>query len=355
MWNHRPGTPSETILLKAISVFISFATLWLIDQLGLLSYLQEGFDKYNFAQLKAIGKTNTEGITIVVFFILHFVLRYSVFSLIFFELLALPYFLVSSSWRKPRVFISYKMNTAGAKVNTNQIALDIKKHLSEKGFTVLHFQYESLPDHDYLNFQIKKLLKKADAMIAVPDPYFPSYVDAEIACAVNNDKPVYIIKHTIDQKLPATANSGHTVLLLDNLIKENYKPLGHILNYTHQIWYKRLFIIWLPLVTFLLPLQYFNDGEGKLTLGLIILGLFIAGIIYLKVPISTVFLILKFAIVLAQSLSVYLTLIEIYGRVRFEKIIRQSMINAGNTYEYFVEAEFDKRVLYCIDKDGLLK
>ena len=202
---------------------------------------------------------------------------------------------------------------------------------------------------------IQDLLRKANAMIVVPDPYHSSYVNAEIQCAAYSFKPVYIIKHTADQKLPDTANSGHTVFLLNELKEAEYKPLTYILQYVHRVWYKRLIIIGLPLISFLVPFIYLEDEDGSNLKALLVFALITAALIYFDVPILSVLLVVKVIITLLGMYVAYFTTKTIIESIRFEKVIKQSMINAGNTYKYFADAGFDKSVLECIDKVGLKK
>ena len=184
-------------------------------------------------------------------------IAYIIFYVFFFELLALLYFFLSSKWRKPKVFISYKNTASDSLADTKDISLEVKKNLEDFGFDVLYHEFDPELHHDKVNDEIRKKQKQSAALIAIPHPYEQSYVDSEILVAFNDGKPVYIIKHTPDQRLPNTANSGHTVLLLAKLKKAKYKPLSDILQYTHKMWHTRFYILTEPLGSFMLPFALF--------------------------------------------------------------------------------------------------
>ena len=301
------------------------------------------------------GRNYYEGIKTVMLLIFQFFVVYVSFFVLLFEAIAIAYFIATSRWTNPKVFISYKYSGQDAAVNTNKIAATIKSELEKKGFKVLYFKYNNQLEHDSVNFEIQNLLRRSKAMVVVPDPYHPSYVNAEIASAVTANKPVYIIKHTKDQRLPDTANSGHTVLLLDKLKKGKYKPLTHILQYVHRLWYTRLYIIWGPLVTFLYPFMSLDDENGGVLKGLGIFALVTVALVFFKVPLVTILIIVKLIITVIGGVGSYLTTEEIVKNIALEKVIKQSMINDRNTYDYFKEAGFSKNVLDAIDQVGLVK
>ncbi|MCW3109586.1 MAG: hypothetical protein JWQ09_4092 [Segetibacter sp.] len=348
----------QNVFSGILSIAMALFTLFFIERMGYADDIQQYFfgGISDLGQLeKFVGKNYYEGIKSIMLLIFAFFVTYICFFVFFFELIALGYFLITSKWLKPSVFISYKKAEAGARVNTDKIALALKTDLEQKGFKVLFFQYTTKLDHDNVNFQIQKLLRQAHAMIVIPDPYHPSYVNSEILCAVNSFKPVYILKHTKDQKLPDTANSGHTVLLLDKLKKEKYQPLSYILQYVHKVWHKRLFIIGMPLTSFLFPFLYLEEADGDFFKAILAFGFLTALLVYFKLPILTVLLVVKIIITLLGVVGAYVTMSAIFANIRFQKVIKQSMINAGNTYDYFVAAGFDKKILDCIDKVGLEK
>ena len=341
-----------------VSIAIALITLYFLEHKGYGKSTQHFFfgDIADGKQLEKLeGEDFYKNIKKIMLLIFAFFVTYACFFVFFFEIIALVYFLVTSKWRKPRVFISYKNADAGSKVNTGKIAEDINADLKHKGFRTLFTPFNKKMDHDNVNLQNQNKLRKADAMVVIPDPYHSSYVNSEIFSAVTLYKPVYIIKHTNDQKLPDTANSGHTVLLLDKLKKEKYTPLSDILQYVHKVWHQRLFIIAMPFTTFLSPFIYLDEGIGNMIKTLLIFGLLTVGFVYFDLQITTMVIVVKIIITLIGIVGVYITLIEIFKNIRLQKVIKQSMINAGKPYDYFKEAGFDKKTLDCVDKVGLEK
>jgi hypothetical protein len=278
---------------------------------------------------------------------------YAIFYLLIFECIALLYFFISSRRKNPEVFISYKNTEDDSKSDTTNIALSIKKVLEDNSFRVHFFKYSKTMRHDAINNEIQSMLRKADVMVVIPDPYHPSYVDTEIQCAAYAEKPVFLIKHVKDQKLPNTANSGHTVLLLDKLKKEKYQPLIYLLQYVHKNWHTRLFIPGKPF-------EYFFNAvttiiEGIQTFGLAFVGLVTAVflLVYFSVPVIIVLTILKIVVSAIGLVAAFITLDKIIQNIRLQKLIRQSILSSGKTYEHYKEAKFPKNILSSVDKAGL--
>lgn len=345
------------ILLPALLSVSLAACVWLlIDQLDIAYGIQKHFfaSSFNMKQLEiAAGGSFYKSIKIVIVLILIVFVVYAIFYLLIFECIALLYFFITSRWHNPKVFISYKNTEDDSKTDTTNIALDIKKVLEQNGFTVHFFKYSKTMRHDVINNEIQNMLRRSDAMVVIPDPYQPSYVDTEIQCAAYAEKPVFLIKHIKDQKLPNTANSGHTVLLLDKLKKEKYQPLIYLLQYVHKNWHTRLFIPGKPF-------EYFFDAVTSIIEGIQKFGLALAGLIaaifllvYFSVPVKTVLTILKIVVTGIGVVAAFITLDKIIQNIRLQKLIRQSILTSGKTYEHFKEAEFPKNILTSLDKAGL--
>lgn len=346
---------NQKILAAILSLLLAACTLFFIEYMhyadGIQQYLFVGMEDMSAG--KTGGRSYLDNIKAVMVLICIFFVLYAIFFLLFFELLALAYFIFTSRWQKPRVFISYKNAAKDAPVDTAKIAQAIKKSLEQKGFTVLFFNYTEKIRHDEVNFEIQKLLRRAHAMVVVPDPYHPSYVDTEIQCAAYSLKPVYIIKHTKDQKLPNTANSGHTVLLLDKLRKEKFEPLSYLLQYVHRVWHKRLFVLGEPFLFFFETIVDIFEGFQKYVWALVAFVLATVLLVYFAVPTEIVATVLKVVISIVGVAGAYLTLKKIIQNINLQKHIRQSMLSAGNTFEYFQQANLPKTVLNCLDKVGL--
>ena len=127
----KPRQLKQPVMLPGIlSVALAAGTLLFIEHFDVAYGLQKYFSASatNMKQLQAAsGNSYFASIkTIFVLILIVFVL-YAVFYLVFFECIALLYFLVSSKWRSPQVFISYKNTADDSKTGTTDIALTIKK------------------------------------------------------------------------------------------------------------------------------------------------------------------------------------------------------------------------------------
>lgn len=339
-----------------LSLVLAVCVLLVIDYVDTSIGIKKIFfnSSYNMKQFRIdAGGDFFESIKIGFVMILVVFVVYALFYLLVFECVALLYFFVTSRWVDQAVFISYKNTEDDSKADTTNIALAIKKVLEENGFKVYFFKYTNTMRHDFINKEIQRMLRKAHSMVVIPDPYHPSYVDTEIQYAAIEEKPVFLIKHTKDQKLPNTANTGHTVLLLDKLKKEKYQPLVYLLRYVNKNWHTRLFI---PRK----PFEYFSDTVGTIIESIKSYGLGFVGfvavvfsLIYFSVPVTTVLFILKMIVTGIGIVAAYITLDKIIQNIQLQKLTRQSIISSGKTYEHYKEAGFPKNILACLDKAGL--
>lgn len=337
------------------SISIALVALFIIEYFGYSS----DFRSYFFGQMQDMGQLKSflkedwiKGTKTIMFLLLAFFVLYVIAFIIVFESLALFYFIFSSRWRNPKVFVSYKNTEKGAEVNTTKMALAIKEHLEKKGITVLFFQYTKTLHHDNVNFEIQKMLRKCNAMIVIPDPYHPSYVDSEILYASTEQKPVFIIKHTKDQKLPNTANSGHTVLLWDKLKKEKLEPLNYLLKYVHSYWSQRLFVIGLPFISFSFPILAIGEDDNFIK-SAVVFAITALILVYFSTSIDYALWGIKIIIAGFGIIGSFLTISKIIETIHFQKIIRQSILSGGSTYEYYLASEMKESVIKCIDKNGL--
>ncbi len=343
-------------LLIIASLLIAFLTLFIIEKLGYPENIQSYFfgDIKEMGQLKSLLKQDwIKGLKSVMFLLFAFFVVYIMFFVLVFEIFALFYFLISSKWRKPKVFISYKNTNEDSDVDTTKMAVSIKSFLEKKGFKVFFFEYTKTLHHDQVNFQIQEMLRSCNAMVVIPDPYHQSYVDSEILYASTERKPVFIIKHTKDQKLPNTANSGHTVLLWGKLKKEKQEPLSYLLQYVHNVWSKRLFVIGTPLVSFLFPFMYLDDNQDNFWKSILVFAAATIALVYFSTSLDFVLWTVKLIITVIGAYGAYFTISEIIKITRFQNIIRQSILTGGNTYDQYVSAAVSKNIIDCLDKTGL--
>ena len=345
------------ILLPFIfSILLAICTLLVIDCVDEAFGIKKIFfhSSYNMKQFRIdAGGNFYESIKIGFVMILVVFVVYAIVYLLVFECIAFLYFFVTSRWRDQAVFISYKNTEDDSKADTTNIALDIKKVLEDNGFKVYFFKYTKLMRHDFINKEIQSMLRRAHSMVVIPDPYHPSYVDTEIQYAAIEEKPVFLIKHTKDQKLPNTANTGHTVLLLDKLKKEKYQPLVYLLRYVNKNWHSRLFIPGKPLEYFFDTITTIIERIQAFGLTFVAFGAAVFSLIYFSVPINAVLIILKVVVTGIGIVAAFITLDKIIQNIRLQQLTRQSIISSGKTYEYYKEAEFPKNILACLDKAGL--
>jgi Ca2+/Na+ antiporter len=353
----KPTPQKQPFILPAIlSIIVAICTWFFIEYLDIAYGIEKYFSgsAFDMKQLQmAAGGSYYKSIKILVVLMIIVFVVYAVFYLLLFECMVLIYFFISSKWRRPQVFISYKNTDDADETDTTNIALTIKDALEQKGFTVLFFKYSKTMRHDVINNEIRNMLRSAHAMVVIPDPYHPSYVDTEIQCAAYAEKPVFIIKHTKDQQLPNTANSGHTVLLLDKLKKENYQPLIYLLQYVHKNWRTRLFIPGEPFLYFFETITNIIEGIKTYILALVAFVLTIVLLVYFAVPINIVLAVLKIVIMGIGIAAAFITLKKIIRNIHLQKIIRQSMLSSGKTYDHFKDAAFPENILTSLDKAGL--
>lgn len=347
---------SKKIIATILGIFLATISLYAIEQMG---YAND-FRNYFFGGITDMGQFKTlikadwiKGTRNVMFLLFAFTILYIIVFALVFEIFAVVYFVFSSKWRKPKVFISYKNSDKEDEVNTTKIALNIKTFLEEKGFQVFFFHYTESMHHDQVNFEIQKMLRACNAMVVIPDPYHPSYVDSEILYASTEQKPVFIIKHTKDQKLPNTANSGHTVFLWPRLKKAKLEPLSYLLKYVHGFWKMRLFVIGTPLISFLMPFMVLDEESDGLGKAIFVFAIATVALVFFSTSLESLLWILKIGISAIGVYVAYYTLLQIFKTINFQNIIKQSILSSGHTYDHYVAAELDKSIIYCLDKQGL--
>lgn len=345
-------TAKQKFFSFLLSIVIAIVPVLLMENIAYLRNTETyvlGLFQQTVQAVQHYGSGKDKGKIIAILFIL-LSLLYLLLYICFFELLAAIYLAISSKRRKPAIFISFKIPESKDDADTAAIAITIKKYLVERGFRVNIQEPLSRPKHDLLNQDIKQLLNQSDALLAIPHINKSSYVDAEIATAYHNDKPVYIIKYDPAQILPATANSGHIVFNLAKLKTAGYMPLNIILPYINSYWKSRIKIMELPLDKLdpggKFPFNVF--GFYLLAFGLsLLIGINVSiNITLLKFPMEILITILGFY-------SALVTMNHIYKNINLQKAARQSAISNRPTYELLEQAGFDKSVLGSIDHVGL--
>jgi TIR domain len=345
-----------TIVPFILSFFLAVFILVVIEYVDSTFGIKKLFlgSSLNMKQFQeAVGGNFYKTTMTCIVMILIVLVIYAIVYLIVFECVALLYFFITSRWVNQAVFISYKNTEDDSKADTTKMAVDIKKVLEKNGFRVYFFKYTKTMRHDFINKEIQTMLRRSHSMVVIPDPYRPSYVDTEIQYAAIEEKPVFLIRHTKDQKLPNTANTGHVVLSLDELKKEEYQQLVYLLRYVNKNWHSRLFIPGMPLDYFFKTIG--NIIDSVKSYGLAFAGFFLSVflLIYFSVPVNIVLIMLKIIVTVIGIIAAYITLDKIIQNIDLQKLTRQSFISSGKTYKHYQEAKFPQNILDCFDKVGL--
>lgn len=335
--------------LFLFSIGIATFVIWLANTFLQIEYITNYIEifanPYYLNQLLTDGWVQSLMIVGIAFFSI--TLYYLLISIFVFICLSIFYIIFSSKWAKPTIFISYKHAEADAKVNTDKIATDMKAALEEQGFRINFFQFDPNASHDQVNHQIRELLRSCDMMIVVPDPYKPSYVNTEIQGAALAEKPLFLIKHTEDQRLPDTANSGHPVILYKKLDKKTFSPLPKIILHVCRHWSVQAALIFKSLAE---PIaksdenDLFSEGNRWIFAGIALL------LVKFSVS-STIILGLLQGIVFAVvAYCAYIFVSKIAQYIDLNNAARQSVLTGGDTNAIFEEIfENDEKIMACLD------
>ena len=121
------------------------------------------------------------------------------------------------------------------------------------------------------------------------------------------------------------------------------------MSYAHRTWRSRWEKVFSPV---------FDMVEELSNSFWVLLIVYAVSLLYLYFPLSVNVHFLYWAlnlIFVGIGTYIWLSVFDgIISRSNFQKTIRQSIINEKPTYDLFVQAEFDKDILSCIDKDGML-
>lgn len=308
----------------------------------------------NLGELEQLLHQNyLKGLRNIMILILLYAILYLFFFVMIFEALALLFFLFSSKWCRPVVFISYKNTEEGSRSDTTKMSEEMETGLRQNGIDAKRFRYTTELHHDQVNFNILKDLRRSKVLIVLPDAYKPSYVNAEIAMAAYAAKPVFLIRHATDQRLPDTANSGHAVLTWKAVKKENFKLLAKMMRYVSNNWRSRFFILYMPLICLFYLVAFFEDDSKYTWWGLLGFGVLIAALLHFQVPLEHVLNGVKFVVCLLGAAAACVTLYYILRRVHLQKVVRQTILTGGDTYQHFEAADYGKDLLALLDRKGL--
>jgi hypothetical protein len=340
---------NQKIYLVLASIVVAAFVVWLANTFFQIKYITDYIqflaNTDNINQL--LTNDWIRNLTLVGVVFLGIILYYLVISIFVFTCLSMLYVIFASKWKKPTIFISYKHADADAKVNTDKIATDMKTALEQQGFRINFFQFDPNASHDQVNHQIRELLRSCDMMIVVPDPYKPSYVNTEIQGAALAEKPLFIIKHTKDQRLPDTANSGHPVILYQKLDKKTFSPLPQIILHVCRHWSVQWQLILKSLSE---PLEksdnidLFSDGSRWIFTGVALL------LVKLSVSSTIILGILQGIVLGIIAYCAYIFISKIAQYIDLNNAARQSILTGGDTNATFAEVfEDNESVMACLD------
>lgn len=354
-----PLSGSRKWLFRAISILLVSACICFVEYKG----ISRSLGAYIFGSNEGINtsfvqqnKPLWEQIKILLLLAALFLFSYLTLLILLFELVCIPYFIFSSRWRKPCIFISYKKHSSSEKVNTYRIAQELKNILSGMKFRVLFYDFTHEKHHDEINHSIRDYLLRCDIMVAVPDPYEASYVNAEIKTAATLSKPIFIIKHTTDQVLPDTANSGHLVFSLRKLRQHEFLCLKVVMERLHRYWKSRLFILLAPLTFMAAPFAFYDDMMNSGSKGAKIIAGILTGsilLLYFNVHIEYIIYGITLLIGTLSCIQIYHTLCSLQQELFIEKIANQSVLTGENTIAYLKQAEIGDDIIKCLDRKGL--
>jgi len=128
--------------------------------------------------------------------------NYFIYSVISIAIILFTITALFIRWRSIKVFISYNSEN-------QRIAKNIKNAINNYPIEAFHFPIGN-KSHDQIIIEVSKMIKMADAVIALPGNRRESnFTDAEIMTASVLKKPLIIIGLKDEQKLPNTAFTGY--------------------------------------------------------------------------------------------------------------------------------------------------
>lgn len=124
-------------------------------------------------------------------------------------------------YRKPRVFISFKhIHEAKAK--------EIGRRVEQAGMEVLRLPFGDYGHDEIVEF-VRQALRKADAVVVIPDAESASFVDAELLAASVRRIPIALIQYQERQFQPRTLLRGYPVFDYSCLEAGGFESLNRYL------------------------------------------------------------------------------------------------------------------------------
>ncbi len=256
--------------------------------------------------------------------------------------------------RKPRVFVSFKH------VHESK-AEAVAKRLSEAGMKVLRLPFGEYSHDEIVEF-VRQALRKADALVAIPDAQEASFVDAELMAASVRRIPIVLIQYQDKQFQPTTLLRGYPVFDFACLAASDFKPLERYLRFAvkHPREYFRMagrifkvFFEPVNLILFAILFAAYALLEGaKQLLNMLTERLF-EWTLFQDDPDTTIFYNTVF-VLLMFGFAGYL----IFSQLRTLRTARQITSTGTESYREFSDAfsilKSDREILECIRENNFI-
>jgi hypothetical protein len=210
----------KCISIKTIVIifFVVVTSVWLYR---IYRYFSDS-DYKNATVQKTIAITESQTATYRKIF------TYSLYTLAIFVAAFCVTAVIFIRWRKIRVFISYNLEN-------EEVARSLCERLNKHPVEVLFLPYSEL-GHDTIIEQVQGMIKKSDAVIAIPgNRDTQNFTDAEIFAASALQKPIIILVLEQEQRLPNTAYTGYPHFRWSaEVANQKFNPIRYFLAVTFR-------------------------------------------------------------------------------------------------------------------------
>ena len=256
--------------------------------------------------------------------------------------------------RRPRVFVSFKH------VHESK-AESVAGQLSNAGMEVLRLPFGQYSHDEIVEF-VRKALRRADALVAIPDAEQASFVDAELMAASVRRIPIVLIQYQEKQFQPTTLLRGYPVFDYACLEANNFEPLKRYLWFAakHPREYFRMagrifkaFFEPVNIIVFGILIAVYAFMEGAKQLLNVLSERLFGSILFGADPDTGVFYNTVFMLLLIGYAG-YL----VYAQLRTLSTARQISSTGTESYREFSEAfailKSDGKILECIRENNFI-
>jgi hypothetical protein len=260
------------------------------------------------------------------------------------QLVLWPIILATSRFSRIHLFFSYNMKDY-------DVAREVANSLKNCGLQISILSIEKI-DQDDLIDSIRKLLKSADAIVAIVGDVKESFANSEILTAASLEKPVILIRRHEKQTLPHTSMVGYPIFDLEQLRKYDFRPIKNFVDliFVHRHDVSKIFgrvwekVISRNLTIFGLSFVIIMFCNQFPELVLMLLGPDRASELLVRIPIAGA--IGGFALMLMVSV------VTILSQRRAQSIARQRTGTRGFNFQAIKSVlsnlETDKAILSCL-------